>query len=135
MAIDIEAWDRYRVKPDRRVRLPGMPADSTDFCGDKKSARKELKAVRKEIDELLYALAAEKQRSMLIVLQGVDASGKDGAVRKVFTGVNPQDCKVVSFKEPDREELAHDYLWRIYRALPARGELGVFNRSHYEDVV
>ena len=118
-----------------RVRLGSIPADSTDFCGDKKDARKELKAWRKEIDEKLTALAAEGQRSLLIILQGVDASGKDGAVRKVFTGVNPQHCKVVSFKEPDREEQAHDYLWRVYRALPAKGELGIFNRSQYEDVI
>jgi PPK2 family polyphosphate:nucleotide phosphotransferase len=84
---------------------------------------------------LADALAAEGKRSLLVILQGVDASGKDGAVRRVFTGVNPQHCKVVSFKEPDREELAHDYLWRIYRSMPAKGELGVFNRSQYEDVL
>lgn len=130
-----EDWDQYRVKPESRVRLHSIPADRTDFCADKETARKELKSRRKEIDELLAALAAEDQRSLLIVLQGVDASGKDGAVHKVFTGVNPQHCKVVSFKEPDREERQHDYLWRIYRALPAKGELGIFNRSHYEDVI
>ncbi len=131
----VEGWEKYRVRPDSRVLLGSIAADSMEICGDKKSARKELKACRKQIDELLACLAAEQQRSLLIVLQGVDASGKDGAVRKVFTGMNPQHCKVVSFKEPDREEWLHDYLWRIYRALPARGELGIFNRSHYEDVI
>jgi PPK2 family polyphosphate:nucleotide phosphotransferase len=135
MSIDVESWDKYRVPPDNRVHLDSIATDSTEFCRDKKSARKELKACRKEIDELLSRLAAEQQRSLLVILQGVDTSGKDGAVRKVFTGVNPQHCKVVSFKEPDREERLHDYLWRIYRALPAKGELGVFNRSHYEDVI
>jgi len=135
VTIDLENWDKYRVAPESRVRLGSMAANSTEFCQDKKSSRKELKACRKEIDELLARLAAEQQRSLLIVLQGVDASGKDGAVRKVFTGINPQHCKVVSFKEPDREERLHDYLWRIYRALPARGEMGIFNRSHYEDVI
>jgi len=135
MAIALKQWDQYRVKPDSRVRLHLMATDRTDFCADKETARKELKSRRKEIDELLAALAAEDQRSLLIVLQGMDASGKDGAIRKVFTGVNPQHCKVVSFKEPDREERQHDYLWRIYRALPAKGELGIFNRSHYEDVI
>lgn len=128
-------WDQYRIKPDSRLRLHSLPTDHTDLAADKKSAREELKSCRKEIDELLAALAAEDQRSLLIILQGMDASGKDGTIRKVFTGVNPQHCKVVSFKEPDREERQHDYLWRVYRALPAKGELGIFDRSHYEDVV
>ena len=135
MTIALEKWNKYLVAADGRVRLARMPANSTDLCDVKKSARKQLKEYREQIDELTAALAAEQQRTLLIVLQGVDASGKDGAVRKVFTGVNPQHCKVVSFKEPDREEQLHDYLWRIYRALPAKGELGVFNRSHYEDVI
>ncbi len=135
MTIALANWDRYRVQPDARLRLGRLAAGATHLCNDKKTARKELKNYRRQIDELLAALAAEQRRSLLLVLQGVDASGKDGAIRKVFTGINPQHCKVVSFKEPDREERAHDYLWRIYRALPARGELGVFNRSHYEDVI
>jgi PPK2 family polyphosphate:nucleotide phosphotransferase len=131
----LENWDKYRVTPGSRVQLHSLAAGSTDFCDDKKQARKQLKSYRQEIDELVAALAAEQQRSLLIVLQGVDASGKDGAIRKVFSGVNPQHCRVASFKEPDREELLHDYLWRIYRALPAKGQLGIFNRSHYEDVI
>ncbi len=135
MSSNLKHWDKYLVAPGERVRLSRMPADATDLCDDKESARKQLKDYRRQIDELVAALAAEQQRSLLIVLQGVDASGKDGAVRKVFTGVNPQHCHVVAFKEPDREELAHDYLWRVYRAMPARGELGVFNRSHYEDLI
>jgi len=135
VTIHLENWDKYRVATKSQVRLGSMAADSTDFSPDKKSAREELKACRKQIDELLARLAAEQQRSLLIVLQGVDASGKDGAVRKVFTGISPQHCKVASFKEPDREERVHDYLWRIYRALPTRGEMGIFNRSHYEDVI
>jgi PPK2 family polyphosphate:nucleotide phosphotransferase len=94
-----------------------------------------LKEYRGRIDSLLRVLAAEAKRSLLVILQGVDTSGKDGAVRRIFTGVNPQYCRVVSFKEPDAEELRHDYLWRIYRALPERGELGIFNRSQYEDVL
>jgi PPK2 family polyphosphate:nucleotide phosphotransferase len=130
-----ETFERYRVKPGTRVRLDRIATDATDLCPDKKAARKELKACRKQIDELLGRMAAEQERSLLVILQGVDASGKDGAIRKVFTGVNPQHCKVVSFKEPDREERLHDYFWRIYRALPGRGELGVFNRSHYEDAI
>jgi PPK2 family polyphosphate:nucleotide phosphotransferase len=135
MGRNSEKWETYRVKPGRRVRLNQIAADSTDFCPEKKTARKELKACRTRIDELLACLAAEAQRSLLVILEGMDASGKDGAIRKVFTGVNPQHCKVVSFKEPDREERLHDYFWRIYRALPARGELGIFNRSQYEDAI
>jgi PPK2 family polyphosphate:nucleotide phosphotransferase len=135
MTIALAAWDRYLVQPGRRVRLDRLATGATSLCDDKKTARRELKHYRKQIDELLAALAAEQRRSLLLVLQGVDTSGKDGVIRKVFTGINPQHCRVVSFKEPDREERAHDYLWRIYRALPARGESGVFNRSHYEDVV
>jgi len=135
MTVDVKSWDKYRVRPGSRVRLGSLAPDSTDFCQEKKSARKELKACRKEIDELLSRLAAEQQRSFVLVLQGVDASGKDGAVRNAFTGINPQHCRTVSFKAPDREEQLHDYLWRVYRALPAKGEIGVFNRSHYEDVI
>lgn len=135
MSHALENWDQYRVKPESRVRLHSLAADVTEFSEGKKKAREQLKSCRKQIDELLDAFAAEDKRSLLIVLQGVDASGKDGAIRKVFTGVNPQHCKVVAFKEPDREERQHDYLWRIYRALPAKGELGIFNRSHYEDVI
>jgi len=135
VTIALADWERYRVKPGRQVHLDRPKTDATELCEDKKTARAELKKYRRQIDELLARLAAEEQRSLLVILQGVDASGKDGAIRKVFTGVNPQHCRVVSFKEPDREERAHDYLWRVYRSLPAKGELGVFNRSHYEDVI
>jgi PPK2 family polyphosphate:nucleotide phosphotransferase len=80
-------------------------------------------------------LYAEGARSLLLVLQGLDASGKDGVIRSVFTGLTPQGCRVVSFKAPTSTELAHDYLWRVHAALPTRGEIGIFNRSHYEDIV
>lgn len=135
MTIALKHWESYRVKPGVKVRLGHILADNTEFCGDKKTARQQLKKYRKEIDERLAILAEEEKRSLLVILQGMDAAGKDGAVRKVFTGVNPAHCKVISFKEPDREEREHDYLWRVYRALPAKGELGVFNRSQYEDVL
>lgn len=135
MAIPLKHWLAYRVEPGTRIRLGRYGADQTKFCDDKETARKQLRDYRKQINQLAEALAAENKRSLLVILQGMDASGKDGAVKKVFTGVNPQHCVVTSFKEPDREELEHDYLWRIYRALPAIGQLGVFNRSHYEDVI
>ena len=80
-------------------------------------------------------LYAESTRSVLLVLQGLDASGKDGVIRSVFPGLNPQGCRVVSFRAPTSTELAHDYLWRVHAMLPSRGELGIFNRSHYEDIV
>jgi PPK2 family polyphosphate:nucleotide phosphotransferase len=133
--ISLDKWERYRVRPGHKVRLSRLPAEASDYCADKESGRRTLKDYRKQINELAAALAAENERALLVILQGMDASGKDGAVKKVFTGVNPQHCKVVSFKAPDREELEHDYLWRVYRAMPANGELGVFNRSQYEDVV
>jgi PPK2 family polyphosphate:nucleotide phosphotransferase len=135
LAITLHDWESYRVVPGNKVRLARIAADSTDFCKDKQAARAALKKYRKQIGDLSAKLAAENKRTLLVILQGMDAAGKDGAVKKVFTGVNPQQCRVTSFKEPDREELEHDYLWRVYRALPANGELGVFNRSHYEDVI
>lgn len=135
MNIALHHWKQFLIKPGQTVRLAQFETDSTDFCDAKADAREQLKHYRKQIDAQLAVLAAEGKRSLLIILQGVDAAGKDGAVRKVFTGVNPQHCTVVSFKEPNREELAHDYLWRVYRALPAKGELGIFNRSQYEDVL
>jgi PPK2 family polyphosphate:nucleotide phosphotransferase len=87
------------------------------------------------LGKLHNRLYAEATRSVLLVLQGMDASGKDGTIRTVFTGVNPQGCRVHSFKEPTATDVAHDYLWRIHNACPARGEIVIFNRSHYEDVV
>jgi PPK2 family polyphosphate:nucleotide phosphotransferase len=87
------------------------------------------------LDELHNRLWAEARRSVVLVLQGMDAAGKDGTIRRVLTGLNPQGCQVVNFKVPTDVDLTHDYLWRIHRALPARGLLGVMNRSHYEDVV
>ena len=135
MTIERSETERYLVRPGEKLRLSAIPADSTGRYTGKKQARAELKPCRKEIDRLARILAIEGKRSVLIVLQGVDASGKDGAVRHVFTGVNPQMCKVTSFVEPDAEERSHGFLWRIYRAAPAAGELAVFNRSHYEDVL
>jgi PPK2 family polyphosphate:nucleotide phosphotransferase len=90
------------------------------------------------VDELALLhnrLYAEATRSLLLVLQGLDASGKDGTIRSVLTGINPQGCRIVSFKEPSATELARDYLWRVHAVAPLRGEIGIFNRSHYEDVV
>jgi PPK2 family polyphosphate:nucleotide phosphotransferase len=135
MTVNLDEWKGYVVQPGATVDLSRTDSGATALCANKKSARAELKQYRKEIDELLRLLAIEEKRSLLVVLQGVDASGKDGAVRRVFTGINPQHCRVVSFKEPTREERAHDYLWRVHRSIPVKGELCVFNRSQYEDLL
>jgi PPK2 family polyphosphate:nucleotide phosphotransferase len=127
-------FDRIEVKPGHK---PGFakrdPADTLDL--DKDKVEKELPKLRARIDELQYLLFAEGRRSVVLVLQGLDASGKDGVVRGVFDGVNPQSIEVTSFRAPAGAEREHDYLWRIHAALPKHGKLGVFNRSHYEDIV
>lgn len=130
-----DATRRYEVVPGKRIRLAEMETTSTGGYAGKADARAELKRLRKQVNELVRRLGAEKRRAVLVVLQGVDAAGKDGAVRHVFTGLNPELCHVTAFEAPDAEELRHDYLWRVHRAMPEMGMLGVFNRSHYEDVL
>jgi PPK2 family polyphosphate:nucleotide phosphotransferase len=123
------------VKPGEAANLAGRdPGDKLGLPG-KPEGRERLKALLQELSQYQTRLWAERRRSLLLILQGVDASGKDGAIRKVFTGLSPQGCRVVSFGVPTETELAHDYLWRIHANCPARGEIGIFNRSHYEDVV
>jgi PPK2 family polyphosphate:nucleotide phosphotransferase len=102
---------------------------------DKDATKHKLVSVLQEIDDLQNLLYAENKHSILIVLQGMDASGKDGLIRDVFSTVNPQGIQVKSFKEPTDEELSHDFLWRVHKHTPARGMIQVFNRSHYEDVL
>ena len=109
------------------------PGDTLGLAKD--AGKKHLEQLHARLEELQPRLYAEGRRSVLLVLQGIDASGKDGVIRTVFTGLNPQGCRVSSFKAPTGGELAHDYLWRIHSVLPARGEIGIFNRSHYEDIV
>ena len=126
---------RFVVSPHKPVKLHNFdPDDTAGFeKGDKTHARLEKNISR--MDNLQYRLYAEGKRALLIVLQGMDASGKDGTVRHVMTGLNPQGCQVTSFKVPSPEEAKHDFLWRIHKAMPPRGEIGIFNRSHYEDVL
>ena len=118
-----------------RVRMSDWNPRETPGCRDKDEAAERLTANLERIDELQYALYAEGRRSVLIVLQGMDTSGKDGLIRKVMTAFNPSGCKVWPFKVPSPEEAAHDFLWRIHHAAPARGQVAIFNRSHYEDVL
>ncbi|MBN2134070.1 MAG: polyphosphate kinase 2 family protein [Sedimentisphaerales bacterium] len=127
--------ERFKVKPDAKVKLARWDPDDTADVADKKSARKRMEKNRERLAELQYLLYAENKRSVLIVLQAMDAGGKDGTIRHVMGPLNPQSCKVVSFKTPTEEELAHDFLWRIHRAAPRKGEIRIFNRSHYEDVL
>jgi PPK2 family polyphosphate:nucleotide phosphotransferase len=129
------AFISTRITPGEPANLVGRPAD--DRCGllDKTDSAHRLETLIEELSELQNRLWAEAERSVLLVLQGLDTSGKDGTIRKVFTGVNPQGCRVQSFKVPTSIDLAHDYLWRVHAACPRRGEIGIFNRSHYEDVL
>jgi PPK2 family polyphosphate:nucleotide phosphotransferase len=123
-----------RLKPGQRVRLADHDPDA-DGGLDKQAGRKALAPLLGELAALQQELYAAAGNSVLVVLQGMDTSGKDGTIRKVFGSVNPQGCQVTSFKAPTPEELAHDFLWRVHRAVPATGMIGVFNRSHYEDVL
>ena len=127
--------DGLRVEPGRAADLGGRNPASRLGLGEKAEGRARRDALLDTLDELHDRLWAEARRSVVLVLQGMDASGKDGTIRRVLTGLNPQGCSVVNFKAPSEVDRAHDYLWRVHAATPARGILGVWNRSHYEDVV
>jgi PPK2 family polyphosphate:nucleotide phosphotransferase len=109
--------------------------DTGGFGGDKATGKKELKRLTSRLEDLQELLYAEGKHRLLIILQAMDTGGKDGVIRHVFDGVNPQGVKVASFKVPTTEELAHDYLWRVHKQVPGSGEIVIFNRSHYEDVL
>src|SRR5580765_7922559 len=119
----------------RKFRWANWDSGSTPGWKKKGDAAARLASNLERIDIQQYRLFAESRRSLLIVLQGMDTSGKDGLIRHVVTVFNPQGCRVWPFKVPTTEEASHDFLWRIHRAAPARGEVAVFNRSHYEDVL
>ena len=127
--------DELRVEPGAAAGLPTRDPADTLGLPDKAAGRAELERLVERLDDLHDRLWAEATRAVLLVLQGIDASGKDGAIRKVLYGLNPQGCSIASFKAPSDAELAHDYLWRVHAMCPRRGHLGAFNRSHYEDVV
>ncbi|HEY6608320.1 MAG TPA: polyphosphate kinase 2 family protein [Candidatus Limnocylindria bacterium] len=125
-----------RVAPGSTPNLAAIdPRSTTGFEGDKAGSRARLKVLRDELGSFQERLWAEKRQSLLIVLQALDAGGKDGLIRKVATAFNPQGTRVTGFGVPSEEELHHDYLWRIHAATPGKGRIGVFNRSHYEDVL
>jgi PPK2 family polyphosphate:nucleotide phosphotransferase len=123
-----------RVAPETRIRLADIDPGATHGW-DKEAAATALDARLARLGDLQDRLWAEARRSVLVVLQGIDAAGKDGTINKVMEAFNPQGCPVTSFKVPSTEELAHDFLWRVHKAVPRKGEIGIFNRSHYEDVL
>jgi len=122
------------VKPGTKVNLKDWKP-SAQKVKSKESTVKELDQIMNRISKLQTMLYAENKRSLLIVLQGIDTAGKDGTIRHVMGALNPQSCRVESFKVPSTEELSHDYLWRVHRVTPSKGEIVIFNRSHYEDVL
>ncbi len=127
---------QYLVKPDTKVNLLKVnPNDTGDFKGGKRKGLAELEKLNDKLEALQELLFAEHKQKVLVVLQAMDTGGKDGAIRRVFDGVNPAGVRVASFKAPTPEELDHDYLWRIHKQVPGKGEMVIFNRSHYEDVL
>jgi PPK2 family polyphosphate:nucleotide phosphotransferase len=125
----------YLVPPHTKVKLSDYDPDDTGKFDSKEEADLVLLKHQEKLFELQELLYAEGSRALLVILQGMDGAGKDSTIRHIFTGVNPQGCQVTSFKEPTPEELSHDFLWRVHRVVPARRMIGIFNRSHYEDVL
>jgi PPK2 family polyphosphate:nucleotide phosphotransferase len=119
----------------KRFKLSLMPTSVDRLYSSAANYRSQLRELTDELSELQQKLYAHNRYAVLILFQGIDASGKDGAIRHVMSGINPQGCHVHSFKEPSVEELSHDYLWRAAKRLPARGRIGIFNRSYYEEVL
>lgn len=128
--------DRYLIPPSCVVKLADWPpTETTDCPGGKEEAEDRLRELNKKLESLQEMLYAQHKHRLLVVLQAMDTGGKDGVIRKVFEGVNPLGVKVASFKAPTPIELDHDYLWRVHAHTPAKGEIAIFNRSHYEDVL
>ncbi len=127
--------EKFRVAEGSKVNLKDHPTDFTGDYTEKKDAVKDLEKNVSRMAELQDTLYAQDRYSLLLIFQAMDAAGKDGAIKHVMSGINPQGCHVVSFKQPSSEELDHDYLWRCQKNLPERGKIGIFNRSHYEEVL
>jgi PPK2 family polyphosphate:nucleotide phosphotransferase len=132
--VKIEAND-FRVHPGTEFKLSSTPTRIKSFCKSKKHYRKTLERHVAELSALQHLHYASHRYALLLVFQGMDAAGKDGAIRHVMSGVNPEGCEVYSFKQPSAEELEHDFLWRTTCRLPERGRIGIFNRSYYEEVL
>src|SRR5882672_10342557 len=130
----MELRDKLIVRPEKRLTLADWDPDETLGLQKEGAVEKTEKTIAR-LDELQYLMYAEHRRALLVVLQGMDGAGKDGTIRHVIRGLNPQGCRVTSFKTPSAEEAGHDLLWRVHRAAPPAGEVAIFNRSHYEDVL
>lgn len=128
-------YARYRVRPEQPIVLAAIDPNTSEGYKNKKDAEDELEHQRQRLQNLQERFYAEHQRSLLIVLQAMDTGGKDGTIKHVFGGLNPQGCQVWSFKKPSDEESSHDFLWRYHQRTPQRGMISIFNRSHYEDVL
>jgi PPK2 family polyphosphate:nucleotide phosphotransferase len=128
-------YPRYRVEPGSRLRLADVDPEESEHYRRKKDVADGLQRQRERITDLQARLYGEKRRSLLIVMQAMDTGGKDGTIKGVFQGVNPQGCQVWSFKAPSNEEADHDFLWRYHQKVPPKGMIHIFNRSHYEDVL
>ncbi|MEH2418695.1 polyphosphate kinase 2 family protein [Nostoc sp.] len=128
-------YPRYRVHPGQPITLANFDPNTSEDYKKKKQIEEELEKQRQRLQNLQERLYAEHQRSLLIVLQAMDTGGKDGTIKHVFGGLNPQGCQVWSFKKPSDEESSHDFLWRYHQRAPQRGMVSIFNRSHYEDVL
>lgn len=127
--------DQFRVRPDQAFRLADRPTKIDDIYKKKSHYKKILASHRDELADLQRMLYAQDRHAILLVFQGMDTAGKDGAIRHVMSGVNPSGCQVFSFKKPSAEELDHDWMWRTNCRMPERGRIGIFNRSHYEEVL
>ncbi len=127
---------KYLVKPGDKVKISDFdPNDSSEFDGNKKDGKEALLKLNVELAGLQELMYAEGKKRLLVILQAMDTAGKDGVISKVFEGVNPQGVRVAPFKTPSPLELAHDYLWRVHFQTPKKGEIVIFNRSQYEDVL
>jgi PPK2 family polyphosphate:nucleotide phosphotransferase len=125
----------YRVPQDKKVNLSKWPTIVDPYCESKKAYKDLLRRHMEKLSSLQQLHYASNQRALLLIFQGMDSAGKDGAIRHVMSGVNPEGCEVFSFKQPSAEELEHDFLWRTTCRLPERGRIGIFNRSYYEEVL
>jgi PPK2 family polyphosphate:nucleotide phosphotransferase len=131
----MDFYKKFSVPPNTEVNLSEHDPDFTGKYDEKEDATEELAETVSQISKLQTVLYAEARKALLVVFQAMDTGGKDGAIRCVFSGVNPQGCRVTAFKAPSHNELAHDFLWRIHAAVPPKGYIGIFNRSHYEEVL
>ena len=127
--------NRFRIMPGSKVRLKDIDPGFKDHHENHKQAAEEIEQGQKKLRSLQDLLYADRRCSLLICLQGMDAGGKDGTISHFLSAMNPQGCRVTGFKQPSVEEQAHDFLWRIHPAVPPKGEVAIFNRSHYEDVL